>query len=149
MHVNPRRVAFAGVAMSAAIVLGLAASAVSAGAGSAPAATHILKFTAVNDFRSVPLKSGAYFAEGIDVRNGATIGRNVNSCVFGTTAVTCHLALALADDQGIIDAQFTANGHGAASGTVTGGTGAYAGASGTLTGTPGSVGEDVTITYTG
>jgi len=108
--------------------------------------TGTLRFIAVETFSSPPTKAGAFYQAYVDVRNGVNVSQSVLSCVAAPTSINCSAALA--DAKGILLAQFQINTtNGTSTGTVTGGTGGYAGATGTLAGHAVPAGEALTITY--
>ena len=136
--------ALAGAALSVAI------AGSTLGLSSAKASTldveAIMKFDAVKTSISVPTSSGAYYEADVEVASGATVGQEVASCVSGKTTASCNAAFAWAN--GIIDARFTVNiKNGVLTGTLTGGTGAYATVSGTVNGTRAYAGEALTIIW--
>ena len=147
------RIAVGGVALTLAAVAGLIGV---NSAGAAPrthsATTHTLKFIAVTTSESVPNKLGQYYEADVDVRPysstaaAATVAQDVASCAFGSSSVSCTTALA--NTGGLLYGSFSiSESTGQLAGTVTGGTGAYAGATGTISGSPSGPGYAVTVTY--
>ncbi|MGD0945762.1 MAG: hypothetical protein ABR972_16060 [Acidimicrobiales bacterium] len=145
MLTRTKRFAFVGAALSAAgavSVLGLGTA-----TATPISASFVLHFVAVKTSMSTPTETGAYYESDVEVASGSPVGQEVASCVSATTAVTCDGAFANAN--GIIDAHFTISlSTGTLTGTVTGGTGAYADVSGTVNGTRVYAGEAVTVVYT-
>jgi hypothetical protein len=140
-----KRLSLGAVVLSTSVAIGVLT--LSGATASASATTHTINFIAVNTSQSTPTASGAYYESYVGVASGATISDGVLSCTANATTETCDVAGANA--KGIIDGHFTVTiATGALTGTVTGGTGAYANATGTLTGAPVEAGEGVTVKYT-
>ena len=89
--------------------------------------------------------AGSFFQSIVDVASQKTLFDGVVSC---GPEVEAQCDAALADASGILDIHFTLTSTGALSGTVTGGTGAYANAAGTVSGRQVNGGEGITIVYT-
>lgn len=144
MLTRTRRFALVVAALSTALagsVLGLSSATATPSDGS-----FLLHFVAVKTSMSTPTKSGAYYEADVEVASATSVGQEVASCVRATTAATCNVAFA--DASGILDGHFTVNlKTGVLTGTVTGGTGAYAHASGTVNGTRTYAGETLTIVW--
>jgi len=132
------------------VVLATAIAGSTLGLSSAKASTSdveaLMKFDAVKTSMSTPTNSEAYYEADVEVASATSVGQEVASCVRATTAATCNVAFA--DASGILDGHFTVNlKTGVLTGTVTGGTGAYAHASGTVNGTRTYAGETLTIVW--
>ena len=143
MSTKVKRFSLGAVALTASVVIGV----VCLGGATATASpkSHEIHFTAVTSSQSTPTTSGAFFESIVDVASQTTLYDGVLSC--GPKAEP-ECDGALADASGILDVHFTFASTGAISGTVTGGTGAYANATGTISGQPVNVGYAVTIDYT-
>jgi hypothetical protein len=144
MSTKVKRFSLGAVALTASVVIGV----VCLGGATATASpkSHTIHFIAVTSSQSTPTTSGSFFGSLVDVgASQTTVSDGVLSC--GPIA-EAQCDAALADANGILDSHFTIGPTGALSGTVTGGTGAYANATGTLSGQPVRGGEAVTIVYT-
>jgi hypothetical protein len=142
MLTRTKRFALVGAALSAASAVGV----LSFGTATAtPIGTSfVLHFIAVKTSTSTPTVTGSYYESDVEVASGSSVGQEVASCISSTTAVTCDGAFVNAN--GIIDAHFTVSlGTGTLTGTVRGGTGAYANVLGTVNGRRAYAGEAVTI----
>jgi hypothetical protein len=144
MSSKVKRLSLGAVVLSTSVAIGVLT--LSGTTASASATTHTISFIAVTTSQSTPTRSGTYYESYVGVASGATISDGVLSCVASTTSETCDVAGANA--KGILNGHFTVTlATGALTGTVTGGTGAYANATGTLTGAPVAAGEGITVKY--
>jgi hypothetical protein len=144
MSSKVKRFSLGAVALSTSVAIGVVG--LGGATATASATSHTIKFIAVETSQSTPTKSGAFYESYVAVSSQSTTD-GVLSCVASATSWTCDAAGA--NTGGILDSHFTLTlATGALTGTVTGGTRAYAGATGTVSGKPVAAGEEVTVVYT-
>ncbi len=136
-------------AIGTAVALGITAAIVLPTAASAHVTTHTLTFTSVQQ-ASVQYSSTVGASEDKDVNKaGKVIGFDVARVVFNPQTNTLSIGVAITNSGGFL---YGALHQPAASlvahGTVTGGTGIYAGATGTITATSNKAGNKIAVTIT-
>jgi hypothetical protein len=138
MSTKVKRFSLAAVALSASVVIGVGATA------TASPKSHEIHFISVTISESLA-PAGSFYQSIVDVASQKTLFDGVVSC---GPEVEAQCDAAAADASGILDVHFTITSAGVLSGTVTGGTGAYANATGTVSGREVNGGEGVTVVYT-
>jgi hypothetical protein len=144
MSSKVKRFSLGAVALSTSVAIGVVG--LGGATATASAKSHTINFIAVTTSQSTPTKSGSFFESIVAVTSSATVSDGVLSCGANPTTQGCAAAGAFAN--GILYTHFTFASTGALSGTVTGGTGAYAKATGTVTGSPVAAGYEITVVYT-
>ena len=144
MSSKVKRVFLGALALSTSVAIGVVG--LGGATATASAKSHTIKFTAIATSLSTPTQSGAFYESYVAVSSQSTTD-GVLSCVASASSWTCDAAGA--DATGILDSHFTLSlTTGALTGTVTGGTGAYADATGTVSGKEVALGEKITVVYT-
>jgi hypothetical protein len=139
-----KRFSLAAVTLSTSVAIGVVG--LGGATATASAKSHTINFIAVTTSKSTPTKAGSFFESIVAVASQTTISDGVLSCGANPTTEGCDVSGAYAS--GILYAHFTIASTGALSGTVTGGTGAFANATGTVSGKPVPAGYGISIVYT-
>ncbi len=139
----------AAIAAIGTAALGVTGAMLLPGAASAHATTHTLTFTSVQQ-AAVQYSSTTSGSEDKDVtKAGKVIGFDVARVVFNPQTNSLSIGVAITNSGGFLYAALhqpaTSQ---VAHGTVTGGTGSYAGATGTITATSNKAGNKIAVTIT-
>ena len=136
-------------AIGTAAALGVTGAIVLPTAASAHATTHTLTFTSVQQ-AAVQYSSTVGGSEDKDVNKaGKVIGFDVARVVFNPHANSLSIGVAITNAGGFLYGTLRQSASSPVShGTVTGGTGIYAGATGTITATSNKAGDKLAVTIT-